>query len=203
MSSWPRSACRARTVTASGPPVRSASSSSRFTSSPSPVAGQGSGQRSRKALRSTASRRATAGPASVNSSTLSSNSSIAAACSPVRARARVRSSRAESGDRGSARGAAGRLQRQGPVEGHRLPERLHRPLGVPVPLQVRTERLEGAGQLGQKDVSPVAQQLDGLPCRGQGLLRATGDGRAPGEGAQRGGEAGAEGFGALRGQLPV
>ncbi|MEU6839340.1 hypothetical protein ABZ941_29250 [Streptomyces rubiginosohelvolus] len=109
----------------------------------------------------------------------------------------------ESGDRGSARGAAGRLQRQGPVEGHRLPERLHRPLGVPVPLQVRTERLEGAGQLGQMDVSPVAQQLDGLPCRGQGLLRATGDGRAPGEGAQRGGEAGAEGFGALRGQLPV
>ncbi|WP_435861440.1 hypothetical protein [Streptomyces parvus] len=89
------------------------------------------------------------------------------------------------------------------MQGHRLPERLHRPLVVAAPLQKRAEHLEGAGQLGQQAVPPVAQQLDGLPRRGQGLFRATVGGRAPGEGAQGGGEAGTVGFGALRGQLPV
>ncbi len=60
-------------------------------------------QGSRKALRSTARHRAAEGPDSSNSLTVSSNSSIAVACSPVRARARPRSSTA--GTRAESRAA--------------------------------------------------------------------------------------------------
>lgn len=73
------------------------------------------------------------------------------------------------------------------MEGHRFPEGLHRPLGVPVQLHVRAEHLEGVGQIGQGRVPLLAQEADGLPRRGQGLLRVAGAGQGPGEGAKRGG----------------
>lgn len=89
------------------------------------------------------------------------------------------------------------------MQGHRLPERLHRPVGVPVPLHVGAEHLEGVGQLAQDGVALFPQELDGFPCRARGRLRSIGAGQAPGEGSQRCGEARTEDLGALRCQLAV
>ncbi|MFC9987999.1 hypothetical protein ACFXKV_31650 [Streptomyces globisporus] len=89
------------------------------------------------------------------------------------------------------------------MQGHRLPERLHRPVGVPVPLHVGAEHLEGVGQLAQDGVALFPQELDGFPCRARGRLRSVGAGQAPGEGSQRCGEARTEDLGALRCQLAV
>ncbi|CAO0828651.1 hypothetical protein SMICM17S_05192 [Streptomyces microflavus] len=89
------------------------------------------------------------------------------------------------------------------MEGHRLPERLHGPLGVAAPLQVRAERLEGVGQVGQEGVPLFPQQVDGLPRRWQRHLRPAGGGQAPGKREEGGGEARAAGLGALCGRLAV